>query len=131
MKKLLTFFGILDLVSVATATEFIITSIKTGKIFNPANLTLTILCISFIMSGLLLLRVKRTGLWIYYVQFSCRLLYYAGLSFGFLMLFGRLFPDNKTVYEGLFVLCVVLEIARLVTTITIHKKYFAKKTVTN
>ena len=127
MKKFLILFGILYLIAVGRLINPMISSMTNGSLLNWVNISMTILFVVMLLSGILLILSKKSGLWIYYVQFPFRLSYYAGLSFGFVMLIEKLFQENKFISFGLFVFALILEITRLVITIFIHKKYYSNQ----
>lgn len=127
MKKLLIICGILDLIAVLKSFQLISSLIETGKITYWTNIVLAILLLSMILSGIFQILSKKTGLWIYYFQFPFRLFYYAGFSFGFILLAGDLFPDFKQLFLILSILCMTLEFLRLTLTIMIHRKHYLNK----
>ena len=126
MKKLLLFFGVLDLIAVIKSFQFMVSLVETEKIFYWTNMVLAILFVSLIFSGLLQILFKKTGLWIYYIQFPLRLIYSVGFSFGFILLLSNVFPDCKHIFLILTILCMTLEFLRLTLTIMIHRKYYLK-----
>lgn len=126
MKKLLIIFGILDFLAIIKAFDTISTVIKNGTTFYWMNIILLILYASLFVSGFFLIKRKNIGIWIYYIQFPFRLMFLAGLSFGFILLASRLFNDNEMISRFLLIFCIVLEVARLLTTIFIHKKLSEK-----
>jgi hypothetical protein len=42
----------------------------------------------------------------------------------YLLLLGRLFPDNALLKKALMMSCLVLEVMRLILTVIIHKRYY-------
>lgn len=127
MKKILVLFGILDLISVIHSLKLIATIIEKGAHLYWPNLLVIPLYGSLIVSGILLIKANRTGIWIYYAQFPFRLMFYAGLSLGFLYPICNLFCDIKTINTLLVTICSIFEILRLIVTILIHKKFFGTK----
>jgi hypothetical protein len=127
MKKLLIFFGILDLIAFIKSFQLISSLIETGKITHWTNIVLAILFLSLILSGIFQILSKKTGIWIYYCQFPFRLFYSAGFSFGFILLSIDLFPDFKQIFLILSILCMTLECLRLTLTIMIHRKFYLDK----
>jgi len=83
------------------------------------NLTLVLLLIA---SGLFLIMGKKAGIIIYYFEFPLRLAFFI-LTFGFLLSpFG--FQIGTWAYKLTLMLIAVLELARLIYSIWIQKKYF-------
>jgi hypothetical protein len=124
MEKLLILFGLLDFVAIIKSFQMMISLFESGKILYWTNIISVPLFFSLLFSGFFLFKSSNIGMWIYYVQFPFRLIYTIGLSFGFILLFSRLFPENKYIYLSLFILCAILEFARLIATILIHKREF-------
>jgi len=124
MKKLVLFFGLLDVFGLAYSLDHMIAVFKSGYILTWMNLIWLIIYFSLIISAFFLLKSSKTGLWVYYVQFPFRVLWMSGLSFGFILLIGRLFPDNLTLKKVLMISCLVLEVGRLIFTVIIHKRYY-------
>ena len=124
MRKILVLFGILDLVAVVNSYQLMASIIEKGIHFYWLHLVLILLYGSMIASGILLIKANKTGIWIYYVQFPFRLMFYAGLSLGFLYPICRLFIDIKSINTLLVTFCSIFEILRLIVTILIHKKFF-------
>ena len=122
MKKILVLFGILDLVAVVNSFQTMSSIIEKGTQFYWLHLVLIVLYGSMIASGILLIRSNKAGTWIYYVQFPFRLIFYAGLSLGFLYPICNLFCDVKTINILLVSICSVFEVVRLVVNILIHIK---------
>ncbi|MGE5458375.1 MAG: hypothetical protein ACM3RX_08470, partial [Methanococcaceae archaeon] len=115
---------LLDILGLVYSFERMITVLKSEYIFTWINLIWLMIYFSLIFSALFLLISSKTGLLIYYVQFPFRLLWMSGLSFGFILLIGKLFPDNLTIKKVLMVSCLVFEFGRLILTIIIHKRYY-------
>jgi predicted ABC-type sugar transport system permease subunit len=124
MKKLVPLFGLLDVIGLAYSFDRMTAVFKSEYIFTWINLIWLMIYFSLIISAFFLLKSSKTGLWVYYVQFPFRVLWMSGLSFGFIMLICRLFPDNQTLKKVLMILCLVLEAGRLVFTIIVHKKHY-------
>ena len=127
MKKILFLFGILDLISVINSFKLITTFIEKGAHLYWPNLLVIPLYGSLIVSGILLIKANRTGIWIYYAQFPFRLMFYAGLSLGFLYPICSLFIDLKSINTLLVTICSIFEILRLMVTIFIHKKIYGEQ----
>lgn len=124
MKKPVLFFGLLDVIGLAYSFDRMIAVFKSGYIFTWINLIWLIIYFSLIISAFFLLKSSKTGLWVYYIQFPFRVIWMSGLSFGFILLFGRLFPDNALLKKALMISCLVLEVVRLIFTVIIHKRYY-------
>ncbi len=122
MKKILVVFGVLDLIAVFNSFKLITTILEKGVHLYWPNLFVVLLYVSMIASSILLIKANRTGIWIYYAQFPFRLIFYAGLSLGFLYPICDLFCDIKTINTLLVSICSVFELVRLFITIFIHKK---------
>jgi hypothetical protein len=94
--------------------------------FLQINSVLNIaLVLSFILSAFLLLRMKRAGLILTYIQFPVKL--FCGVSaFGFLRWIlswtGHIFP-----FSIILIVCMTLELGRLILTIMIQRKYYLPK----
>ena len=127
MKKILILFGILDLVAVVNSYQLMATIIEKGFQFNWLHLVLIVLYGSMIASGILLIKSNKTGIWIYYIQFPFRLIFYAGLTLGFLYPICNLFCDIKSINTLLVSICSVFEALRLIVTILIHKKSYGEQ----
>ena len=122
MKKILVVFGVLDLIAVFNSFKLITTILEKGVHLYWPNLFVVLLYVSMIASSILLIKANRTGIWIYYAQFPFRLIFYAGLSLGFLYPICDLFCDIKTINTLLVSIRSVFELVRLFITIFIHKK---------
>ena len=125
MKKLVLLFGLLDLIALIKSFEHMLAIIKSEYMFTWMNIGWLVIYFSLIISAYFLLKLSKTGLWVYYIQFPFRVLWLSGLSFGFILLIGRLFPDNRIAKTELMIVCIALEIARLILTIIIHKRNFS------
>ena len=124
MKKLLILFGLLDVIGLAYASDRMIAVFKSEYIFTWMNLIWLMVYFSLIISAFFLLKLSKTGLWVYYVQFPFRVLWMSGLSFGFILLLARVAPENVILKFFLMVSCLVLEVGRLILTIIIHKRHY-------
>ena len=124
MKRLLILFGILDIVTILRSSKQIIAALKNLNDFPLLNLTLIISYSLFILSGYLLIRQHKGGIWLTYIQFPLRLSFLI-LSFGFLFsinsLIGGLIP-----YTILIWIAGGLEIIRLIIKILIHRKFYSR-----
>ena len=126
MKKLLILFGILDIVTLVRSFGHVrnlwgewnvVPWIVAGNL-----LTYTLL----IFSAYFLIKLRKPGLWLTYVQFPLRLSFMV-LSFAFLMTIAELFESNQVIYRIFLWGIWGLEILRLIVTIQIHRKYFGSK----
>lgn len=124
-KNLLIAFGFLDLFSFIQSFKIginMINSIEQIPIFSILEI---LLIISLIPSGIFSIMRKKISLIIYFIQFPLKLVFVI-LTFAFLfILFG--FKYNSNEYTILLWLIVLLEIARLIFSIMIHKKEFRNK----
>jgi len=125
MKKILVLFGLLDWIAIIKSFEHLTNFIWNSTLFNWMFFIWLILYFSLIFSGLLLLKSKKEGILIYYVQFPLKLIVYSGFSFGFILLISRIFPNNSELNNLLLILCVILEISRLALTLFVHRKYYS------
>ena len=120
MKKILTIFGILDLISLIKSYRFWM-NINISFEFDWINILITVFYISLLISAILLLKSNIKGLIINYIQFPIRISIFV-MSFGFLIPLSRLFENYKTGIYVLSIICGILEIIRLVVSIYIHRK---------
>ena len=126
MKKLLILFGILDIVTLVRSCGHVrnlwgewnvVPWIVAGNLLTYALL---------IFSAYFLIKQRKPGLWLTYVQFPLRLSFMV-LSFAFLMTIAELFESNQVIYRIFLWGIWGLEILRLIVTIQIHRKYFGSK----
>ena len=126
MKKLLILFGILDIVTLVRSYGQVrnlwgewnvVPWIVAGNLLTYALL---------IFSAYFLIKQRKPGLWLTYVQFPLRLSFMV-LSFAFLMTIAELFESNQVIYRIFLWGIWGLEILRLIVTIQIHRKYFGSK----
>lgn len=123
-KKTLILFGLLDLVSFVVTFKFLLKVIENIERFSLFSIPEILLIISFIASGILLIKRKKISLIIYYFQFPLRVTFMI-LTFGFLFnLFG--FQYDSVGSKILVVTTFLLEVVRLIITIMIHKKEYKK-----
>jgi hypothetical protein len=125
MKKLVLLFGLLDLIALIKSFEQMLAIVKSEYWSTWMNIGWLMIYFSLIVSAYFLLKSSKTGLWVYYIQFPFRVIWTSGLSFGFILLIGRFFPDNRIAKTELMILCTALEIVRLILTIIIHKRHFS------
>jgi hypothetical protein len=121
MKNLLILFGVLDFIAVFKSYKGIYQLSFANSNFLWMDLLILLIYFSLIASGFYLIKKKKPGLWISYLQFPLRLVFVI-FSFGFLLIINGI---NQLI--GMYVLTIilaVLEIIRLVITILIHWKYY-------
>ena len=120
MKKILIIFGILDLISLIKSYRF---WIDFNINFEPAwiKILITVFYISLLISAILLLKFNTKGLIINYIQFPIRISIFV-MSFGFLVPLSRLFENYEIGIYVLSIICIILEITRLIISIYIHGK---------
>ncbi len=124
MKRLLSLFGLLDIVTLIRSYRFIIPPTLTWKYYPLLAVGNITMYVSLVFSALFLIRQKKIGLLITYGQFPLRLAYVI-LSFGFLFEINRLFDKRIESYMIIFWVLIGLEVLRLTYTIIIHRKYFS------
>jgi hypothetical protein len=124
-KNLLIAFGLLDLISFILSFKIGINLLNSiGQIPILSTLEI-ILIVSLIASGIFSIMRKKISLIIYYIQFPLKLGFVI-LSFAFLFrLFG--FQYDSIEYRFLLWFIALLEIARLIFSIMIHKREFRNK----
>lgn len=123
-KKILIALGIFDLLSFAVTFKFGIKLIENIELAPLLNIPEILLIFSLIASGILSILRKKSSLIIYYFQFPLKVTFMI-LTFGFLFKLLGLQLDSSG-YKILLYITFLLEIARLVITIMIHKKEFRK-----
>lgn len=123
MKKFLVLFGILDLITVLKNYNNFYRLVFPNNGYHWLNVVILLIYMSFIISGYLLIRQKKSGIWFSYFQFPLRLLF-ALFTFGFLMILNRFINDQQIGIQLFTGLLAVLEIGRFIVTIMIHRKYF-------
>ncbi len=130
MKKVLQIFGLFDVLTLIRSYKHIIPRSFEWSYFPLITTANFFLYILLIFSAYFLLKQKKLGLWLTYIQFPLRLAFVT-LSFGFLFTLSRLFEThsnfNNGSYRIIFWILILLEILRLIFTIFIHKKYFRKQ----
>ena len=125
MKKLLIVFGIFDTITLARNYSRVV-GLVTSDTYDWIVLCNILLFVLLIPSSYFLVRQNKIGLWLYYGQFPLRLAFQT-LSFGFLWpIVGYTEDPTRFAYIAAMILGV-LEIARLVCSIFIHRKYFSRK----
>jgi len=121
-KNLLIAFGLLDLFSFVRTYKIGISMLDNIEHFPIMSILEILLIISLIASGVFSILRKKVSLIIYYAQIPLRLAFMI-LTFGFLLkLFGLQYDSMG--YKILVGITFLLEIARLIYTIMIHKRIF-------
>ena len=120
-KKITQIFGYLDLLSAISIFQLVLTQ-PNHLGTNWFQLTKITLGISLLISGYLLIKDKNWGIYLNYLQFIPRYLFYTGLSFGFIYLISSLFKVYLESNKTLFIVLSFIELIRLIITIITHKK---------
>ena len=124
-KNLLIAFGLLDLISFVLSYKIGINLLNSIGQIPILSILEILLIVSLIASGILSIMRKKISLIIYYIQFPLKLGFVI-LTFAFLFrLFGFQYYSNE--YRILLWFIALLEIARLVFSIMIHKREFRNK----
>ncbi|MEW6251970.1 MAG: hypothetical protein AB1716_15115 [Planctomycetota bacterium] len=125
-RLVLVFFAFLDVLLLVRFAPDALRDLQQLRALDPPHAYLTLLIIgralffaSLPLSAAGLLLAKRWGLILSYAQFPFRLLFVL-LSFGFITIAARLLHAPE-LYEALVVTAMVLEVARLVCSIWIHR----------
>jgi hypothetical protein len=120
--NVLIILGLLDLFSFSQTYKVGLILLDNFKYFPLMNSLEILLILSFMVSGVLSIMRKKIALVLYYFQMPLRLTFVI-LTFGFLInIFG--FQFNSIGSKVMFILTFLLEIARLIFTIMIHKREF-------
>jgi len=122
-KKILILFGILDFLTVLKNYSSIYKLIFPNHEFNWISIVYLLIYISLLLSGYLLITQNKFGIWISYFQFPLRL-FLMIFSFGFLMIINKIFGLQQNGIIILSSILTVLEIGRLIISISIHRDYF-------
>lgn len=125
-KVFLILFGTLDFVTVIKNYNSIYRLIFPNREFNWIDILYLLVYISFLLSGYFLVKQKKLGIWISYFQFPLRLALMI-FSFGFLMIVNRIFGFQQIGILILSGFLTVLEIGRLIITISIHRTYYKQR----
>ncbi|MCG6191440.1 hypothetical protein [Maribellus maritimus] len=124
-KNLLIAFGLLDLISFLQSYKIGINMLNSIGQIPILSILEILLIVSLIASGIFSIMRKKISLIIYYIQFPLKLGFVI-LTFAFLFkLFGLQYNSNG--YRILLWIIVLLEIARLIFSIMIHKREFRNK----
>lgn len=120
--NVLIILGLLDLFSFSQTYKVGLILLDNFKYFPLMNSLEILLILSFMVSGVLSIMRKKIALVLYYFQMPLRLTFVI-LTFGFLInIFG--FQFNSIGFKVMFILTFLLEIARLIFTIMLHKREF-------
>lgn len=125
-KVFLIVFGILDFVTVIKNYNSIVRLIFPQHEFNWIGILYLLVDISFLLSGYFLVKQYKIGIWISYLQFPLRLALMI-FSFGFLMIIGKILGFQQIGILILSGFLTVLEIGRLIITISIHRNYYKQR----
>lgn len=124
-KNLLIVFGLLDLISFVQSYKIGINMLNSIGQIPILSILEILLIVSLIASGIFSIMRKKISLIIYYIQFPLKLGFVI-LTFALLFkLFGLQY--NSDGYRILLWIIVLLEIARLIFSIMIHKREFRNK----
>src|SRR4051812_10677201 len=121
-KKLLIVFGTLDIITFVSNFSYA-TNYFERLGFDLLIVGFLVLYFSLPISGLYLIKQKRVGIWINYLQFSLRFLFTV-LSFGFMLKITKLFDNWAGMYDAFMWVIIALELLRLGITIQIHRKHY-------
>ena len=123
LKKLLPFFGFLDIVTLIRSYGQLIPN-RYNWIYSPWITAAHLVgYFSQFFSAFYLLWQLKAGIWLAYFQFPFRALFLI-LSFGFFTVLNQYFQNSMEFYEGVIYVLMGLEVFRLIATIQIHRKYF-------
>jgi len=124
MRKWIIAFGILDLLKIEKVFT-LIQKLYSGEIvIHFLNIFGILFCSLVVLTGVLLIRLKRIGFILSYIEFPFRLLF-AYFSLSFLLYIGRVVQTENIL--TMTILLAILEIVRLIITIYIHRKIFNRK----
>jgi hypothetical protein len=126
-RKLLRFFGLLDIVSIIQTSQQVYAVCVNYSQFSdePSKIRAILLLLCYLLlfiSALGLLMMKKYGIITYYIQFPIRLLVWV-FSFGFITFFNQ-YITNADMSHWLLRLVVVMEFFRLYFTVQVHRRYF-------
>ena len=124
MRKWIIAFGILDLLKIEKVLT-LIQKLYSGEILiHFLNIFGILFCSMVVLTGVLLIRLKKIGFILSYIEFPFRLLF-AYFSFSFLLYISRI--DQTGNILTMTILLAILEIIRLIITINIHRKIFKRQ----
>ena len=125
MRKWIIAFGILDLFKIEKVLT-IIQKLYSGEIIiHFLNLFGIIFCTLVVLTGFLLINLKKIGFILSYIEFPFRLLF-AYFSFSFIFYISQI--DQTTHILPMTIFLAILEVIRLIITINIHRKIFPRST---
>jgi len=118
-KKWLLLFGILDILKIENVITLSTQLLKGEIVIHFLNVFGIVFCSTIVLTGILLIMNKRAGFILSYIEFPFRLLF-AYFPFGFLLWINKIqVSDHIMIWTIAF---AILETARLVLTIWIHKQ---------
>ena len=124
MRKWIIAFGILDLLKIEKVLT-LIQKLYSGEIvIHFLNIFGIIFCSIVVLTGILLIRLKKSGFILSYIEFPFRLLF-AYFSFSFLLYISRIDQTEHILTKT--ILLAILEIIRIIITINIHRKIFKRQ----
>ena len=124
MRKWIIVFGILDLLKIEKVLT-LIQKLYSGEIvIHFLNIFGILFCSMVVLTGVLLIRLKKIGFILSYIEFPFRLLF-AYFSFSFLLYISR--TDLTRNILSMTILLAILEIIRIIITINIHRKIFKRQ----
>jgi hypothetical protein len=124
MRKWIIAFGILDLLKIEKVLT-LIQKLYSGEIvIHFLNIFGILFCSIVVLTGILLIRLKKIGFIFSYIEFPFRLMF-AYFSFSFLLYINR-FSQTENIL-AITILLAILEIIRLIITINIHWKIFKRQ----
>ena len=124
MRKFIIAFGILDLLKLEKVLTLIQKLYYGEIVIHFLNIFGIIFCSMVVLTGVFLIRLKKIGFILTYIEFPFRLLF-AYFSFSFLLYISRI--DQTGNILTMTILLAILEIIRLIITISIHRKIFKRQ----
>lgn len=119
-KNWIVFFGIIDLLKVEKLTDLIIKLLKGKYSLDYLHVFGIIFTGLIVITGYLLIKNKKLGYYLSYIEFPIRLLF-SYMSFSLLMWLNVwIQPSSMIIWT---IILFVLEILRLIITIIIHRQY--------
>lgn len=119
MNKMLRFFGFLDILIFIIALINFYNNTICFENYKPSIIS-SILYSLILVSGIFLLFKNIIGIYLYYLLFVFRILFYT-LSFGFLVTLARYFNIEENIVSIFGMFIIILEVLRLFLTYLIHK----------
>lgn len=118
-KNWIVFFGIIDLLKVEKLTDLIIKLLKGKYSLDYLHVFGIIFTGLIVITGYLLIKNKKLGYYLSYIEFPIRLLF-SYMSFSFLIWLNVwIQPSSMIIWT---IILFVLEILRLIITILIHRQ---------